>query len=77
MKRLLSLLLIATPGAASAHVGHIAEAAGHNHWVAGVAIGAVVAVAVWGWIKDSKDDGQPAEEDTQPEAEEAAARRPA
>ena len=36
------LSLFAAP--AAAHPGHLAELAGHNHWVAGAAIGAAIAL---------------------------------
>lgn len=53
MPRLLSLpglILAAAP--AAAHPGHIAEGlAGHDHWVAGAAIGIAIAVGIWGALK--------------------------
>ncbi|NDU99442.1 DUF6732 family protein [Pseudoroseicyclus tamaricis] len=45
------------PSLGLAHVGHIGELAGHDHWVAGAAIGAAVAAAVWGALKGRKDEG--------------------
>lgn len=57
------LLLVAVTGAlcatgmpALAHVGHIGEWGGHSHWVAGIALGAAIGLAVWGIIKGNRDD---------------------
>ena len=50
----LALLL---PQMGSAHVGHIAEVAGHSHWVAGAAIGLAVLVGLWGKHKDRQEEG--------------------
>lgn len=57
---------------ASAHVGHIGEIASHDHWVAGAALGAALAVSIWGALKGKKD-AEEAEADTQDEVEEEAA----
>ena len=46
----LSVALFAA-GAANAHPGHLVDAVGHNHWVAGAAIGAAIAVGVLGALK--------------------------
>lgn len=57
--------LFATP--ALAHPGHIAEVAGHNHWIAGVLIGAAIATAVWGALKGKKEETTEAETDAEPQ----------
>lgn len=62
-----TLLFSAAP--ASAHVGHVGPLAGHDHWVAGVALGAALAVSIWGTLKGKKN-AQEAEADTQDDAEE-------
>ncbi len=49
-------LLAASP--AVAHPGHLADAAGHDHWVAGAAIGAAIAVGLWGTLKDRRRKGR-------------------
>ncbi|MEM7472466.1 MAG: DUF6732 family protein [Pseudomonadota bacterium] len=64
-------VLISTP--ALAHVGHLGEAAGHDHWVAGIAIGIAIGVSIWGAIKGKKDGEEPEEEVEDPEGEEEAA----
>lgn len=73
-----SLILIASlAGAlpAAAHTGHIADVAGHDHWVAGIAIGAAIAVGIWGALKGgrSKDDEAETDEvsDELPDGQEA------
>ena len=50
----ISLILIASliAGTAHAHVGHLGEVAGHDHWVAGAAIGIAIGIGLWGAIKD-------------------------
>ena len=69
MKLILIAILTILPGAALAHVGHVGEFAGHDHVVAGVAIGAAVAVAAWGWLKGGKSDEEPEEDIEEEEAE--------
>lgn len=56
MRMLLTLIAGLVPGAALAHPGHLAEAAGHDHLVAGVALGVAIGVAIWGVLKGRKDD---------------------
>lgn len=53
MRILISLLLMTTP--ALAHVGHVGALAGHDHWVAGAAIGLAIGVGIWGALKGRKD----------------------
>ena len=48
-----------------AHIGHLGDVAGHDHWVAGAAIGIAVAAGLWGWL--TKDDD--AEDAAEPEAD--------
>jgi len=65
-------MLIAAP--AAAHVGHLGEVAGHDHWVAGAALGAALAVSIWGALKGKKDAEQAdAEPQDDAEAEEETA----
>ncbi|WP_116085076.1 DUF6732 family protein [Tropicimonas sp. IMCC34011] len=43
------------PTAAGAHPGHIAEtSAGHDHWIAGAAIGIAIALFAWGVWREVK-----------------------
>lgn len=64
MKYLLTFVLAANPLTAFAHAGHFGEFAGHDHWVAGLALGAAVGVAVWGWLKDKDNPGAAESEET-------------
>ena len=43
----------------SLHLGHLGELAGHDHWVAGAAIGAIAVAGLIGRLKG----GRPAEGD--------------
>jgi hypothetical protein len=70
--RLLALVLILSPGAALAHLGHIADAAGHDHWIAGAAIGIAVTIGLYSAWKDRKR-GQDAEPEQDTDAEETPA----
>lgn len=69
MTRILTFLftLIAMP--ALAHPGHIGEIAGHNHWLAGAAIGAAIAIAIWGAMKGKKGEEAEIESEEEIEAE--------
>ena len=57
MKALPSLFVLFSAGAAQAHPGHLVDAAGHNHWVAGAAIGAAIAMGLWGALKGRRKGG--------------------
>ncbi|WP_417242393.1 DUF6732 family protein [Celeribacter sp.] len=57
--------LIAPPS--FAHVGHLADVAGHDHWVAGIALGIAAGIAVWGAVSGTKETG--AQSADAPEAE--------
>lgn len=50
-------ILAATALPAFAHPGHMAGLAGHDHWVAGAAIGTAIAVGVWGVLKGRRKSG--------------------
>ncbi|WP_342076690.1 DUF6732 family protein [Yoonia sp. SS1-5] len=65
MRILLSLMLVFAGSAAVAHPGHWADVAGHDHWVAGAAIGLAGLAAIWGALK-----GKKAKEDTADDAPE-------
>lgn len=60
-------MLVATP--VLAHPGHLAELAGHDHRVAGAAIGLAIALGLWGALKGRGRDEpeQQAEPDAEPE----------
>lgn len=65
MRALFILLLLPSP--ALAHAGHIADLAGHDHWVLGAALGAAAAAAAWGWLKGEKEEPEAEEEETEGE----------
>ncbi|KAA9007049.1 DUF6732 family protein [Histidinibacterium aquaticum] len=69
--RAVILPLLFTAGAAEAHPGHIAEVAGHGHWIAAGAIGIAVAVGLWTKWRDRDTD--PADEAEDESAEEQSA----
>jgi len=67
MRLIITLFFTVLGMPALAHVGHIGEAAGHDHWVAGITIGVIIAVGIG---KALKGKGKAAEEaDAAPEEE--------
>ena len=57
-------------GAAAADPGHMAEVAGHGHWLGAAALGAAVAIGLWAGLKGRKQAELPdaetaSDEDTQ------------
>ena len=46
------------PCAAFADPGHIIASGGHDHWAAGIALGAAIAVVAWGWLKGRDEDAE-------------------
>jgi len=54
MRLIATVVLGLTASSASAHAGHIADVAGHDHWVAGVAVGVAILVGLWGALKGEK-----------------------
>ncbi len=65
----LPLVLAVAP--ASAHLGHVGEAAGHSHWIGLAALAGAAAIAAW--IAKQKGDAEAAEAEEAENAEEAAA----
>ena len=65
------------PGMAMAHVGHLGSLAGHDHTIAGIAIGAAIAVgvaqAIRGRKASAKTDSDEAAADDAAQGEEAEA----
>lgn len=66
MKHACLIVLLVAAGAAQADPGHLAEVAGHSHWLGAAAIGAAIALGLWAALKGRKAsaDGQQADEDT-------------
>lgn len=75
MKEILTFLTaLVWATAAAAHPGHLAEVAGHGHWLGAAALGAAIALGAWAALKDKKKHADVAEEDDAgDEPEEAAA----
>ncbi len=67
MRVLLSLMLVFAGSAAMAHPGHWGELAGHDHWIAGAAIGLAGLAAIWGALKGKKKDPEPEDEELEEE----------
>lgn len=61
MRYALTVVFIALATGAQAHPGHLTDLAGHDHWVAGAAIGAAVLAGLWGALKGKKEDVADAE----------------
>lgn len=65
--------LLTLAGPAAAHPGHLAAGlAGHDHWVAGAAIGAAIALGAWAAWKGRKRPEAEPEAEPEDEAEAAA-----
>jgi len=72
MTRLIStLVLILSASGASAHAGHLADVAGHDHWIAAGAIGLAVLIGLWGALSKEKDEADEDEADESGEEAEA------
>lgn len=62
------LLLTLVPATAMAHPGHLVDAAGHDHLLAGAAIAIAIGVAIWGALKGRRDD-ETSDDVDEPQAE--------
>ncbi|EET49542.1 hypothetical protein TR2A62_2943 [Thalassobium sp. R2A62] len=59
MRILLTGFLVVLGSMAQAHVGHLADAVGHDHWAAGAAIGIAIAIGLAGKLRErakARDD---------------------
>lgn len=54
-------LAVMVPGTVMAHPGHLADVAGHDHWIAGAAIGTAIVLGLWAGLRGRK--GQQADTD--------------
>ena len=68
MRVALCLILMFAADAALAHVGHLGDLAGHDHWIAAGALGVAGLVAVWGALKGKKAAPKPEVDATDEEA---------
>ena len=71
MRPLLSLFALLWTLPAWAHPGHLADLAGHDHWVAGAAIGIAIVIGLLGVLQGQKDESEDAAEDEETDAAEA------
>lgn len=72
MRYALTLLLLVVGSGAQAHPGHLAGLAGHDHWLAGVAIGLAGLIAIVGAAKGKKkEEADPEPEEIEEEGEPA------
>ncbi|SFJ30209.1 DUF6732 family protein [Jannaschia pohangensis] len=62
--------LISTP--AMAHVGHLGQVAGHDHWTIGVGLGVIAGAAVIGALKGRRKKDAAPEADKTDEQEQSA-----
>ncbi len=69
MRTTLALALIALASSAAADAGHIAEVAGHDHWIAGAALGLALGLTLWAALKGKKGSDKLASEEEVEEAE--------
>lgn len=73
MRLLLLLFAVHWAGPTLAHPGHLADLAGHDHWVAGAAIGIAVVIGLLGALKGRKDESEEVVEDDDSDPAEASA----
>ena len=61
MRHILPIFLLLPAAPAAAHVGHVAEVAGHGHWIGLAAIGLAAAIGLLS-AKGKKEEAADAEE---------------
>ena len=54
MRLVISMFAICMATSADAHVGHLAEAAGHGHWLGAAALGAAIAIGLAAGLRGKK-----------------------
>ena len=64
------LIALLSGTAAHAHPGHLAEVAGHGHWLGAAGLGAAIAIGLWSGLRARKERAQAQE--TEEEAADAA-----
>lgn len=68
---MLAVLVTLSASAAWSHPGHLAGLAGHDHWVAGAAIGLAIALGLYGALKGKTSNPEAAEAQSEDRAGEA------
>ncbi len=69
MTRLIASIFVVWGGAAQAHPGHLADLAGHDHWVAGAAIGIAILIGAYGALTGKSKTRDVADDDAVEEEE--------
>lgn len=72
MRYSLTIIFTLLATTAQAHPGHLADLAGHDHWVAGAAIGLAILTGLYGALKGQKEKAEP-ENQEEADAEEVPA----
>jgi len=72
MRYSLTIIFTLLATTAQAHPGHLADLAGHDHWVAGAAIGLAILTGLYGALKGQKEIAEP-ENQEETDAEEVPA----
>ncbi len=67
MKYVMTMLPVFAGTPAVAHPGHLAEVAGHGHWLGAAALGAAIAIGLWAGLKGRKDAEETADSDVIPD----------
>ncbi|MDG1519740.1 MAG: hypothetical protein P8Q57_04750 [Yoonia sp.] len=62
MRIFLTIALMLAGQSAVAHPGHLIEVAGHDHWLAGIAIGIGLVGGLWGILRGEDEDAESEEE---------------
>lgn len=63
MKSIMTLCIaLMFAGSAHAHPGHLAEVAGHGHWLGAAALGAAIALGALAALKGKKNENSDVEE---------------
>ncbi|WP_424972011.1 DUF6732 family protein [Dinoroseobacter sp. S76] len=75
--RFLLACLALSAGPLWAHPGHLSGLAGHDHWVAGAAIGLAIALGIYGALKGRKSEGASEETESEEAVEDDSAEAPA
>lgn len=60
MRLVIFLFGICMATSAQAHVGHLAEAAGHGHWLGAAALGAAIAIGLAAGLRGKKQSDKQA-----------------
>ncbi|MCK0121131.1 hypothetical protein MWU61_11325 [Loktanella sp. F6476L] len=71
MRIILTLLLAIAGSSVQAHPGHLADLAGHDHWIAGAAIGLAILTGIYGALKGKKETDAEVEPELEEEGEPA------